>query len=205
MKKSEIRPEIWDIAKARAAKCAHNNRRTRGVEQDEIADDIGRELYPRQEEILALLSDGKTEEAEAVIRDAVRKAENAAVREARKTIRALVPYQVRQAKESGKIEGCVNGIVAQGKKDVVDKAYAALANDMLIWRHQWCNAARVGKCVRFTLKNLNPIDRQIGFLHLELGSWEKVAARMGLSEGDFRRKHLPSFKKNFAVVWHLVW
>ena len=205
MKKSEIRPEIWDIAKARAAKCAHNNRRTRGVEQDEIADDIGLELYPRQEEILALLSEGKADDAEAIIRDAVRKAESAAVSEARKSIRALVPYQVRQAKERGKIDGCGNGIVAPGKKDVVDEVYAALANDMLLWRHQWCNDACVGKCVRFTLKNLKPIDRQIGFLHLALGSWEKVAARMGLSEGDFRRKHLPRFKANFAAVWSQVW
>lgn len=205
MKKNVIRPEIWDIAKARAAKCARNNRRTKGIEDDQIADDIGRELYPRQEEILNLLSDGRLDEAEAIIRNAVRKAENAAMCEARKTIRALVPYQVRQAKERGKVEGRSNGIVAQGKKDVVDEAYAQLAQDMLVWRHQWCNDARVNKCVRFTLKNLKPIDRQIGFLHLELGSWEKVAARMGLSEGDFRRKHLPRFKANFAAVWHQVW
>lgn len=205
MKNKELHPVIWDIAKSRAAKCARNNRRTKGIEDDQIADDIGRELYPRQEEILDLLSDGRLDEAEAIIQGAERKAENAAMCEARKSIRALVPYQVRQAKERGKIESSGNGIVAPGKKDVVDEAYANLAHDMAIWRHQWCNDARVNKCVRFTLKNLKPIDRQIGFLHLELGSWEKVAARMGLSEGDFRRKHLPRFKANFAAVWHQVW
>lgn len=205
MKKSEIRPEIWDIAKARAAKCARNNRRIKGIEQDEIADDIGMKLYPQQDKLLGLLANGNADEAEAIIRNAVRKAENAAMCEARKTIRALVPYQVRQAKERGKVESRGNGIVAQGKKDVVDEAYAQLAQDMLVWRHQWCDDARVYKCVRFTLKNLKPIDRQIGFLHLELGSWEKVAVRMGLSEGDFRRKHLQRFKASFAAVWHQVW
>ena len=205
MKNEEIHPVIWDIAKTRAAKCARSNRRTKGIEEGQIADDIGRELYPRQDEILALLSDDRLDAADAIIEDAVRKAENAAMCEARKSIRALVPYQVRQAKERSKVECRGNGIVAQGKKDVVDEAYAQLAQDMMLWRHQWCNDARVNKCVRFTLKNLKPIDRQIGFLHLELGSWEKVAARMGLSEGDFRRKHLPRFKANFAAVWCQVW
>ncbi len=205
MKTNKLRPEIWAIANARAAKCAHNNRRTKGIEQAEIADDIALELYPQQDKILGLLADCKTDEAETIIRKAMQTAENAAVCEARKSIRALVPYQVRQAKERDKVEGCCNGIVARGKKDVVDEAYASLTCDMMLWRHQWNSDARVNKCVRFALKNLKPIDRQIGFLHLELGSWQKVAQRLGLSEGDFRRKHLPRFKTNFAAVWSLIW
>ena len=205
MDNKKLDPKIWDIAKSRAAKCVRSNSRLKGMEEMAIADDIALSLFPQQNNLLKLISEGKEEEAEMIIRAAVRQAENSAICEARKSIRALVPYQVRAAKESGKIEGFGVEIVASGKEDIVDKAYSVLGRDMVIWRHKWCGDGRLNKCVRFALNNLSSLDGNIGFLYLKLGSWTKVAKQMSLSEGDFRRKHLSRFKKNFADIWHLIW
>ena len=44
MKNEELSPEIWDIARKRAAKCVRHNRIIKGIELDSIADDIALKL-----------------------------------------------------------------------------------------------------------------------------------------------------------------
>ena len=54
---------------------------------------------------------------------------------------------------------------------------------------------------RTVLAMLSPEDRRIALDFMELLSWQKVAARSGMSEGTFRRHVLAGFVSRFKEAW----
>ena len=60
------------------------------------------------------------------------------------------------------------------------------------------------RLVRLVLAMLSTEDRRIALDFMELLSWQKVAARRGMSEGTFRRHVLVGFVSRFKEVWRKV-
>ena len=60
------------------------------------------------------------------------------------------------------------------------------------------------RCVRLVLNMLSPEDRRLAYEFMELLSWQKVAARRGMSEGTFRRRVLADFVSRFKAMWNRV-
>ena len=48
---------------------------------------------------------------------------------------------------------------------------------------------------------MSPEDRLVAHDFMELSSWQKVAARRGMSEGTFRRHVLSGFIARFKEAW----
>ena len=55
--------------------------------------------------------------------------------------------------------------------------------------------------VRMVIEMLSPEDRRVAQDFMELLSWQKVAARRGMSEGTFRRRILAGFIVRFKAAW----
>ena len=60
------------------------------------------------------------------------------------------------------------------------------------------------RCVRLVLNMLSPEDRRLAYEFMELLSWQKVAARRGMSEGTFRRHVLDGFIARFKEAWRKI-
>ena len=58
--------------------------------------------------------------------------------------------------------------------------------------------------VRLVLAMMSPEDRLVAHDFMELLSWQKVAARRGMSEGTFRRHVLDGFIARFKEAWRKI-
>ena len=123
---------------------------------------------------------GHTQDGEANapqwMMEALSEALNAVQNESRRNLRALCPWQ----------------------------AHINLARDMHGMRIRQSVRENDRRCVRLVLNMLSPEDRRLAYEFMELGSWQKVAARRGMSEGTFRRRVLADFVSRFKEAWRKI-
>ena len=104
--------------------------------------------------------------------------------ESRRNLRAFRPWQVRDAGPQRETQ-----------------AYRNLARDMYSVRVRQSVRENDRRNVRIVLGMLSPDDRRVALDFMELLSWQKVAARRGMSEGTFRRHVLDGFAARFKDAW----
>ena len=102
----------------------------------------------------------------------------------RRSLRALFPWQVRYA-----------------EPHLQAQAYHSLAHDMHNMRIRQMVREQDRLAVQLTVALLSPEDRRVALDFMELLSWQKVAARRGMSEGSFRRHVLAGFIARFKEAW----
>ena len=115
---------------------------------------------------------------------ALSEALNAVQDESRRNLRALWPWQVRDAERHRETQ-----------------AYRNLARDMRRLRIRQGVRENDRRRVRDAVGMLSPEDRRVALDFMELLSWQKVAARRGMSEGTFRRRVLAGFVSRFKETW----
>ena len=130
--------------------------------------------------------DGEAPEPQCMMK-ALSEALNDIQNESRRNLRALRPWQVRNA-----------------EPHLETKAYRNLACDMHHLRIRQSVRENDRRCVRLVLNMLSPEDRRLAYEFMELLSWQKVAARRGMSEGTFRRRVLADFVSRFKAMWNRV-
>ena len=118
---------------------------------------------------------------------ALSEALDAVQNESRRNLRALRPWQVRNA-----------------EPHLETRAYSELARDMCRLRIQQSVREEDRRCVRAVLGMLSSEDRRVARDFMELQSWVKVAARRGMSEGSFRRRVLAGFVSRFKEAWRKI-
>ena len=118
---------------------------------------------------------------------ALSKALNAVQNESRRNLRALRPWQVRNAEPH---------LEAQIWRD--------LASDMYGMRIRQRVREDDRSRVRLVVAAMSPEDREVARDFMELSSWQKVAARRGMSEGTFRRRVLFGFIARFKEAWREI-
>ena len=118
---------------------------------------------------------------------ALSKALNAVQNESRRNLRALRPWQVRNA-----------------EPHLETQAYRNLARDMRRLRIRQSVRENERRRVRMAIGMLSPEDRRVALDFMELLSWQKVAARRGMSEGSFRRNVLAGFISRFKEAWRKI-
>ena len=118
---------------------------------------------------------------------ALSEALNAIQNESRRNLRALCPWQVRNA-----------------EPHLAAQAHINLARDMHGMRIRQSVRENDRRCVRLVLNMLSPEDRRLAYEFMELLSWQKVAARRGMSEGTFRRRVLTGFIARFKEAWRKI-
>ena len=118
---------------------------------------------------------------------ALSKALNAVQNESRRNLRALRPWQVRNA-----------------ERHLETQAYRSLARDMRRLRIRQSVREEDRRRVRMVIEMLSPEDRRVAQDFMELLSWQKVAARRGMSEGTFRRRVLAGFALRFKEAWQKI-
>ena len=116
--------------------------------------------------------------------EALSEALNEIQNESRRNLRALCPWQVRNA-----------------EPHLAAQAYCTLTCDMHSIRIRQGVRENDRRCVRLVLNMLSPEDRRLADEFMALGSWRKVAARRGMSEGTFRRRVLADFVSRFKEAW----
>ena len=104
--------------------------------------------------------------------------------EGRRNLRALRPWQVRNA-----------------EPHLERMAYGNLARDMHNMRIRQSIRESDRRRVRLTLAMLSPEDRRVARDFMELLSWIQVAERRGMTEGTFRRHVLAGFVSRFKEAW----
>ena len=107
--------------------------------------------------------------------------------ESRRNLRALCPWQVRNA-----------------EPHLAAQAHINLARDMHGMRIRQSVRENDRRYVRLVLNILSPEDRRLAYEFMELLSWQKVAARRGMSEGTFRRRVLADFVSRFKEAWRKI-
>ena len=115
---------------------------------------------------------------------ALSEALNAVQNESRRNLRALRPWQVRNA-----------------EPHLETQTYRNLACDMRRLRIRQSVRENDRRKVRLVLAMMSPEDRLVAHDFMELLSWQKVAARRGMSEGTFRRRVLAGFIVRFKTAW----
>ena len=115
---------------------------------------------------------------------ALSKAQNSVQNESRRNLRALRPWQVRNA-----------------EPHLEAQAYRNLARDMRRLRIRQGVRENDRRRVRDVVGMLSPEDRSVALDFMELLSWQKVAAMRGMSEGSFRRRVLAGFVSRFKEAW----
>ena len=115
---------------------------------------------------------------------ALSKALNSVQNESRRNLRALRPWQVRNA-----------------EPHLEAQAYRNLARDMHGMSVRQSVRENDRRNVRVVLGMLSQDDRRVALDFMELLSWQKVAARRGMSEGTFRRHVLSGFVARFKEAW----
>ena len=118
---------------------------------------------------------------------ALSKALNDIQNESRRNLRALRPWQVRD--EEPHLEA---------------QAYRNLARDMHGMSVRQSVRENDRRNVRVVLGMLSQDDRRVALDFMELLSWQKVAARRGMSEGTFRRHVLSGFVARFKEAWREI-
>ena len=119
--------------------------------------------------------------------EALSEALNAVQNESRRNLRALRPWQVRNA-----------------EPHLETQAYRNLACDM----RRMCVRQNVRendrRNVRIVLGMLSPDDRRLADEFMALGSWRKVAAGRRMAWSTFRHGVLAGFKARFKEAWRKV-
>ena len=117
-------------------------------------------------------------------RRALAKALNSIQDEGRRNLRALCPWQVRNAEPHRETQ-----------------AYRSLFRDM----HSMRIRQRVRESdrlrVRLVLKTLSPEDRRLADEFMALGSWRRVAASRRMAWSTFRYSVLSGFVARFKEAW----
>ena len=182
-----IDPSLVDAANCRAAKYIHD-RKPQGIGYDEVRDDILKELFLRRHDINAAAE----RKDPVVLGDLLEEATSAALgdasNESHKHVRKLVPYQVRNT-----------------ERELEDKAWEDLARDMADYFRSQSRRETEAWFVRCAIRHLSKTDRRIAGAYMDLGSWERVANRFGMSEGHFRRHVLPGFIARFKEESARCW
>ena len=126
------------------------------------------------------------DEDDPVVKKALSTALNSVQDESRRNLRALCPWQVREAETHLETE-----------------AWGVLARDM--GRKRICQSVRELDClaVRLTIARLSPEDQKIARDYMRLLSWTRVAALRKMSEGTFRRRVLGAFISRFKEAWEI--
>ena len=130
--------------------------------------------------------DGEATEPQCMMK-ALSGALNDIQNESRRNLRALRPWQVRDV-----------------EPHLETQAYRNLAHDMHGMRIRQSVRENDRRCVRLVLNMLSPEDRLVAHDFMELLSWQKVAARRGMSEGTFRRHVLDGFIARFKEAWRKI-
>ena len=130
--------------------------------------------------------DGEAPEPQCMMK-ALSEALNDIQNESRRNLRALCPWQVRNA-----------------EPHLAAQAHINLARDMHGMRIRQSVRENDRRCVRLVLNMLSPEDRRLAYEFMELLSWQKVAARRGMSEGTFRRRVLADFVSRFKEAWRKI-
>ncbi len=107
--------------------------------------------------------------------------------ESRRNLRALCPWQVRNA-----------------EPHLETQAYRDLAIDIRRLRIRQSVRENDRHCVRVVLRMLLPEDRRLADEFMALGSWRKVAASRWMAWSTFRRGVLAGFKARFKEAWKKV-
>ena len=120
-------------------------------------------------------------------KEALSEALNAVQNESRRNLRALRPWQVRNA-----------------EPHLETQAYRNLACDM----RRMCVRQNVRendrRNVRIVLGMLSPDDRRLADEFMALGSWRRVAAGRRMAWSTFRHGVLAGFKARFKEAWRKV-
>ena len=106
---------------------------------------------------------------------------NEAQNEGRRSSRALVPWQLKRGVPVGALARDMQAVAARQRARELDRL-----------------------AVRLTVALLSPGDRRVALDFMNLLSWQKVAARRGMSEGSFRRHVLAGFVSRFKEAWRKV-
>ena len=107
--------------------------------------------------------------------------------ESRRNLRALRPWQVRNA-----------------EPHLETQAYRNLACDMHSMRIRQSFRENDRRKVRLALAMLPPEDRRLADEFMALGSWRRVAACRRVAWSTFRHAVLAGFKARFKEVWKKV-
>ena len=118
---------------------------------------------------------------------ALSKALNSIQNESRRNMRALWPWQVRNA-----------------APHLALRARVDLASDMRRLRCRQSVREDDRRRVRLVLGMMSQYDRCVAHDFMKLRSWGKVAARRGMSEGTFRRHVLAGFVLRFKEAWQKI-
>ena len=106
---------------------------------------------------------------------------NEAQNEGRRSSRALVPWQLKRGVPVGALARDMQAVTARQRVREQDRL-----------------------AVQLTVALLSPEDRRVALDFMELLSWQKVAARRGMSEGTFRRHVLSGFVARFKEAWREI-
>ena len=104
--------------------------------------------------------------------------------EGRRNLRALFPWQVRNA-----------------EPHLETRAYGNLARDMRNMRIRQRVRENDRRRVRLVLKTLSPEDRHLAEEFMAIGSWRKVAASRRVAWSTFRYAELSGFVARFKEAW----
>ena len=106
---------------------------------------------------------------------------NEAQNEGRRSSRALVPWQLKRGVPVGALARDMQAVASRQRTRELDRL-----------------------AVRLTVARLSPGDRRVALDFMNLLSWQKVAARRGMSEGSFRRHVLAGFVSRFKEAWQKI-
>ena len=130
--------------------------------------------------------DGEAPEPQCMMK-ALSEALNAVQNESRRNLRALRPWQVRNAEP--RLEA---------------QAYRNLARDMRRLRIRQSVRENDRMNVRIALGMLSPDDRRLADEFMALGSWRRVAASRRMAWSTFRYGVLAGFKARFKEAWRKI-
>ena len=178
---------IMDLAKRSAISFCRNHRPW-GMDADDVHQTIRVQFW--KDEIDITIHPKDSPERLAAAKRSIGIALNK-MRDASKHERScLQPFQVRKAYERG---------------ENIDKAMNRLGNDMEAWYKRGNSDKLKHRYLKIAFRHMLPKDVEICRAYMKLGSWEKVAAEFGYSEGDFRRNVMPGLKERAQAVWKKVW
>ena len=163
-----------------------------GLDEEDVENRILESLYKYSRGNPSICDDAqrsKNGKADAPqwMKDALSEALNAVLNEGRRNLRALYPWQVRNA-----------------ESHLEAKAYINLAHDMTRLRIRQNIREHDRRCVRRALAMLSPEDRQLADEFMALGSWRKVAERRRMAWGTFEYRPLAGFIARFKDAWKKV-
>ena len=155
-----------------------------GLDAEDVENRILESLYRYRR---GKFPDGTDPNSDPAVREALAEALNDIQNEGRRNLRALYPWQVRNAEPHHEAQ-----------------AYRNLACDMRRLRIRQSVRENDRRCVRLALNMLPPEDRRLADEFMELGSWRKVATCRRIAWSTFRYAMLAGFKARFKEAWKKV-